>query len=274
VFAQDTVTVSPSVKLTLGLKLEHNSYSGWEPQPDARLAWQTTDALMVWAAASRAIRAPTPFDVDLLERLGGVDFLVGNPQFQPEKVITYEAGFRASVAPTFVLSMSSFYNRYNDLRTIELSSTPTFLPLIWGNLMDGHTYGMTAWAQWQVTPRWRLAPGFALLEKRLDFKPGASGLVGVGQSGNDPHGHALLTSSLDLGRNQSFDVSLRHVARLPDPELPAYTELSARYAWRISDVWELSMRGVNLLHKRHQEYPGGTGTFINRGILAEARWRP
>lgn len=274
VFGQDTVTLSPSVKLTLGLKLEHNSYSAWEPQPDARLTWEATDAVTVWAAASRAIRAPTPFDVDVLERFGGRDFLQGNPAFQAENVITYETGLRASVTPTLLLSISTFYNRYNDLRTVELNSPPTLLPLIWDNRMAGHTYGMTAWAHWQVTPRWRLSPGFELLEKRLDFKPGASGLIGVGQAGNDPKWHALLTSSLDLGRSQNLEVSLRHVARLPQPALAAYTELSARYAWRASAAWELSVHGVNLLQGKHQEYPGTDGAFIKRGILAEARWRP
>ncbi len=59
-FAQDTVSLSPTLKLTLGVKFEHNTYSKWEPQPDIRLAWQTSDTTMVWASAARAIRAPTP----------------------------------------------------------------------------------------------------------------------------------------------------------------------------------------------------------------------
>jgi iron complex outermembrane receptor protein len=273
-FAQDNISISGSLKLTLGLKLEHNTYSNWEPQPDIRIAWQARDTLMVWAAAARAIRAPTPLDVDVLEVLDGVDFLVGNPDFQSETVLAYETGFRASITPTFTLSMSAFYNRYDDLRTVEVSDTPDFLPLIWGNRMGGHTYGVTAWAQWQVNDRWRLEPGFALLRKDLHFKEGASGLIGVGQAGNDPRGHALLNSALDLGHSQSLDLSIRHVGKLPDPALPAYTEMSARYAWRPSDAWELSLRGVNLLHDTHREYPAPYGSRIERGVFAEARWRP
>jgi iron complex outermembrane receptor protein len=273
-FAQDTVSISPSLKLTLGLKLEHNTFSKWEPQPDVRLAWQANDNMMVWAAAARAIRAPTPLDVDVLERLGDVDFLVGNPDFRSETVMAYESGFRASVTPTFVMSMSVFYNRYDDLRTVEVSDTPNSLPLTWGNRMQGDTWGATAWARWQVNNRWRLEPGLALLRKDLEFKEGASGLIGVGQAGNDPRGHALLSSALDLGHGQSLDLTLRHVGKLPEPALPAYTELSARYAWRVSDAWELSVRGVNLLHESHQEYPAPSGSRIERGVFAEARWRP
>ncbi|MEO6080012.1 MAG: TonB-dependent receptor [Steroidobacteraceae bacterium] len=274
VFAQDTLSLGPQMKLTMGLKLEHNSYSGWEPQPDARLAWQASSSLLLWAAASRAIRAPTPFDTDVVEIFGGVRFLEGDPEFRAENVMAYETGFRASVSPTFSLSGSVFYNRYDDLRSIELSDTPTFLPLRWGNLMEGHTYGMTAWASWQVTERWRLSPGVSVLQKRLQFKPGSSGIVGTRQAGNDPQAHALLTSSLNLGRNQSLDFSARYVSQMPDPSLPAYTELSARYAWRLSDSWELSVRGLNLLHHHHREYPSPDGFRINRGVFAEARWRP
>jgi iron complex outermembrane recepter protein len=273
-FAQDTVSLSPSLKLTLGLKLEHNTYSNWEPQPDIRIAWQASDNLMIWAAAARAIRAPTPLDVDVLERLDGVDFLRGNPQFRSETMLAYEAGFRAAVTPTFTLSMSTFLNRYDDLRTVEVDDTTGFLPLVWGNRMQGHTYGMTAWARWQVTDNWRLEPGFALLRKDLEFKEGASGLVGTGQAGNDPRGHALLHSALDLGKGQTLNLSIRHVAKLPEPALPAYTELSARYAWRLSDAWELSVHGVNLLHKSHREYPAPSGSRIERGVFAEASWRP
>jgi iron complex outermembrane recepter protein len=273
-FAQDTISLGPQLKLTLGMKFEHNSYSGWEPQPDARLAWQPNSSLLLWAAASRAIRAPTPFDTEVVEILGGIRFLEGNPDFRAENVMAYEAGFRTSISPAFSVSSSFFYNRYDDLRSIELSDTPTFLPLLWGNLMEGHTYGLNAWATWQVTERWRLAPGVSVLQKRLNFKPGSSEIVGTRQAGNDPQAFALLTSTLNLSRNQLLELSARYVSQLPDPALPAYTELSARYAWRMSDSWELSVRGTNLLHAHHREYPAPAGTRIDRGVFAEARWRP
>lgn len=272
-FAQDTMALTPQLKLTLGVKLEHNSYTGWEPQPDARLAWQPIDSTMLWAAASRAVRAPTPLDTDVVETVAGTVFLVGDPRFRSEKVLAYEAGVRSSLSPAFSLSLSLFYNEYEDLRTVEVSDTPDFLPLRWDNLMEGHTHGMTAWAAWQITSWWRVAPGFALLEKRLRQKPQASRLLDVGQSGNDPRAHALLKSSFDLGRSGTLDLSLRHVARLPEPALPAYTELAARFAWRISPSWELAMRGSNLLHERHQEYPAPAGASIVRAVLVEARWR-
>jgi iron complex outermembrane receptor protein len=110
------------------MKLEHNSFSGWEPQPHLRLAWQASSAVLAWAAASRAIRSPTPFDTDVVEYLDGVRFLEGNPDFKPEEVTAYEAGLRFSASPGFSLSLSAFHNQYDDLRTIEFSDTPDLLP--------------------------------------------------------------------------------------------------------------------------------------------------
>jgi iron complex outermembrane receptor protein len=72
----------------------------------------------------------------------------------------------------------------------------------------------------------------------------------------------------------TLDITLRHVAKLPDPALPAYTELAARLAWQLSRSWELSVRGTNLLHKSHLEYPDPAGVKIGRSAMAEVRWRP
>ncbi|MEO8307598.1 MAG: TonB-dependent receptor [Pseudomonadota bacterium] len=274
IFGQDTVTLNPALRLIVGLKLEHNSFTGWEPQPDARLAWQVNDSTLLWTSVSRAARTPTPFDADVLEKVGSVDFLTGNKDFESEEVWAYELGYRGALAPGLSLSVSGFYNVYDELRTIEPASGTVFLPLRWDNQMQGHTYGMTAWAKWQIADWWRLAPGFSLLRKDLHFKPGASGLTGIGQSGNDPRGHALLTSSMDLGPDRTLDVSIRHVVSLPDPALPSYTEITARFAWRVSPAWELSVAGTNLLHASHLEYPATTGAEIQRNVVAEARWTP
>lgn len=271
-FAQDTIALGPELRLTLGLKLEHNSFSGWEPQPHLRLAWQADRAVLVWAAASRAIRSPTPFDTDVVEYLEGVRFLEGNPDFRPEAVAAYETGIRLGSSAGFWLSASAFYNEYDDLRTIEFGDSPGPLPLRWGNLMTGRTWGLNAWATWQVTPWWQLRPGFELLRRDLRLKAGASGLLGTAQAGNDPRGHASLVSSIALDARHSLELALRHVGALPEPALPAYTELSARYAWLASGTLELSLRGTNLLHSSHREYPAPGGALIGRAVMAEARW--
>jgi iron complex outermembrane receptor protein len=271
-FTQDTVALTRAVKLTLGVKFEDDPYSGWSVLPDARLSWQLSDRALLWTASSRAIRSPTPFDVDVVEKAGDEVFLTGKSQFRPERVSAYEIGYRGQPAGELSVSLSGFYNVYDDLRTVEPASSTVFLPLRWDNFMVGRTYGVEAWADWQITSWWRLSPSVRTLHKDLHFKTGASGLLGLAQAGDDPSSQASIKSSLELGPRVSFDAILRYVAALPEPALKAYTELTAHLAWQVSPTLQLSLSGFNLLHARHYEYPAPAGEQIIRSGLAQARW--
>jgi iron complex outermembrane recepter protein len=270
-FAQDTVSVGPALKLTAGVKLEDDPYAGWQFQPDVRAAWEVTATNELWAAASSAVRSPTPFDVDVVEKLGSIVYLTGNSSFRPERVTAYELGYRGVPAGRFSLSASLFYNVYDDLRSIEPGSS---VPLSWGNGIEGHTYGVEAWAQWRVLSWWRLSPGVRTVHEDLTFKPGAGALVGLSQSGDDPSSQAMLTSSMDVAARFTVDATLRRVGALPDPALPAYTELNARLGWQALQTLELSLDGFNLLHARHLEFPAPYGEEIPRSCMLQVEWRP
>jgi iron complex outermembrane receptor protein len=197
-------------------------------------------------------------------------FISGNPNFRTEKVDAFEIGYRSQPTASVSWAMSTFYNEYDDLRTIE-PAVGTFIPLRWDNLMEGHTYGVEIWANLQVRPWWRLSPGLRSLTKRLSFSSGASGLLGTEQAGNDPDAAVQLKSAMVFGR-WSVDAMLRHIGELPSPENPDYTELSARVAWRASPSLELALSGFNLLDERHSEYAVPTAREIPRSVYAEARW--
>jgi iron complex outermembrane recepter protein len=269
-FVQDSITLTEELKLTAGIKFEDNSYSDWSALPDLRLSWAPNDKTMFWIAGSRAIRAPTPFDTDVQEFVGNQLFVLGDPDFKPEKVTAWELGYRANPDSAFSISASAFYNEYDDLRTIEVTPV-AFLPLRWGNLIEGSAYGFEAWANIQLTPWWRLSPGVRTLHKRLEFSEGASAIVSVVQAGNDPSSRYYLKSSMDL-RRFTFDVLLRRVGALPEPALDAYTELNARLGWRVSDRLEIAVKGFNLLNEIHFEYPEPEGRGIRRSVMAELRF--
>jgi iron complex outermembrane receptor protein len=272
VFAQDTMALGERLNLTAGVKFERNSFSGWSTLPDLRLAWTPDDRTVIWTKAARAIRSPTPFDVEVVERIDGVNpFLEGNPDFRTEKVDAYEVGYRSQPHASASWSLSAFYNEYDDLRSIELSPDTGFLPLRWGNGMEGHTYGVDFWAEWQATSWWRVSPGFRWLRKDLRFSAGSSGLGGLAQAGNDPRARGSLKSSM-AWRRLSFDAMLRYVDELPEPANPDYYELNARLGWKLSEALELSVSGFNLLESTHYEYPAPTGQAIRRSVQADIRW--
>ncbi len=62
-FVQDEIKLVPDkLALTLGSKIEHNDYTGWEIQPSGRLLWTPTAKQTVWGAVSRAVRTPNRFE--------------------------------------------------------------------------------------------------------------------------------------------------------------------------------------------------------------------
>ncbi len=270
VFVQDAITLAEEWKVTAGVKFEDNFYSGWSALPDIRLSWAPNDVWSLWMAGSRAIRAPTPFDTDVEEWVGGQLFLVGDPGFEPEKVDAFEIGVRGRPESAVSFSASVFYDEYDDLRTIEITPV-TLLPLRWGNLMEGSAYGFEAWGHLQITPWWRVSPGYRSVHKRLRFKEGSSQLGGLRQAGNDPDSMYSLKSSMDFDR-VTFDAMLRHVSDMPDPALDDFTELSARLAWRLNDRVEIAIKGFNLFNETHREYAAPEGREIRRSVLAEIRF--
>jgi len=270
-FAQDTLAFGAGIKATAGVKAEDDPYVGWQIQPDVRVAWKLSDETLVWAAVSRAIRAPTPFEEDVVEKVGNVTELTGNRAFQPERVTAYEVGYRAQPASTFSLSVSTFYNVYDDLRSIQPAPV-TIFPLTWGNSIEGDTYGVEAWANWQVTSWWRLSPSFTALHEQLHFAPGASELLGISQETDDPSDQAAIESSMYLARTVTFFTRIRYVGALPDPALPAYAELSARIAWQVTSGLELSLAGQNLLRESQLEFPAPYGEAIARSVYAGIKW--
>ena len=278
VFAQDTVALTPSLKLTLGLKLEDDPYSGLAPLPSARLSWKLGDHDLLWAAVSRAIRAPSRLDEDLVETLGPTPYLHGGT-FKSEKLIAYEVGYRTQPSAQFSASISAFYNVYTDLRSFE--PTGGALPLVFANLMQGETYGVEVWGAYQAMPWWRLSGGANWLHKNLRFSPGSAALGGVQLAGDDPDYQLSLRSAMDLPHGLTLDVDLRGVGALPAPASPAYAEMGARLAWPVSRSVELSVTGANLLHSHHPEFGsssalvqlGATGVDSGRSVSLDARWR-
>jgi iron complex outermembrane receptor protein len=270
IFAQDRIPLSDTVQFTLGLKLENDPYSGISPMPSGRLSWQIAPDHMVWGAISRAVRSPTPFDTDVVEKLGTETFLTGNINFLPEQVTAYEVGYRGKLFDRVTLSVSAYQDVYDDLKNLEPTPVVT-IPLVWSNMLKGDVHGVEIWASFQALDWWRLDAGFNAQHEDLLFQPGSSMLLGIAQAGDDPHHQASLRSSMNLPYDLNFDADFRYVGALPNPKLPEYVEMNARLGWKISDTLSLALSGYNLLHGQHLEYPGGDE--IRRSVYLETRLR-
>jgi len=269
VFVQDTIELAPTIDVVVGIKLEDNSYTGLETMPSARLAWRPTDTSLLWLAVSRAVRTPSQFDRELINP----GLLAGGPAFVSEELTAYEAGYRAQVTDRLWLSLSGYYNEYDDLRTVEATG-PFVFPLEVRNGMRGETYGLEAWGSYALADWWRLDGGISLLHKDLELRPGSADVFGVGFAGNDPELQASLRSLMDIGARTQFDLTLRYVDDLPRPVVPDYLAVDARLGYRVNEHLELSIAGYNLLDE-HVEFinPALPPHEVSPSVFVSARWR-
>ncbi len=254
-FTQDEITLSPSLLLTLGTKVEHNDYTGIEVEPSARLSYRLSDSQTLWTAVSRAVRMPARYDRDIFLPNPPPVVASGNKDFASETLMAYEAGYRMQLARGLSGSVSVFYNDYHRLRSFG-PAAGTARPIFLANNLYGETHGLELSTQYQVLPSWRLRADYDLLLEHLHLQPGAIDIYGGRNEVSDPRHQATLQSFLDLPAHLSFDPMLRWVDTLPTPggSVPSYAELDARIAWRPNDRWEFSVVGQNLLHPHHPEF--------------------
>jgi iron complex outermembrane receptor protein len=296
-FWQNEFMLAPKrLRLTLGSKLEHNNYTGFEVQPNIRLLCTPNDRHTIWAAVSRAVRTPARIEDDIqapyqvLPETGGLPNVVtvfGNRGIKSEILIAYELGYRVRLVTDLSLDVATFYNSYRRLSTAifgepYFSSTPlpprVVIPLIFNNRLRGESYGAELVANWNVWSHWKLSGGYSFL--RLQLHPYAGSplpLTAESAEGDSPRHQIQLHSQLRLLHNLEFDAALYRVSRLFTGSIPGYTRLDARLGWRLRDSIDLSLGLQNLLDPRHPEfgetYLGETPTQRERGIYGKLTWR-
>ncbi|MBP6406574.1 MAG: TonB-dependent receptor [Ramlibacter sp.] len=263
VFAQDEIALGSRVKLTLGLKLEHNDYTGLEHLPSARLAWDVAPNHLLWAAVSRNVRAPARVDRDYVIPL----LPQGSPNFQSEIARVYEVGWRAQPSPVLSYALTLYHHDFSRLRSVDLSPAGGSL----NNNVEGRLNGLSSWAAWRVTDRWRMTAAYVHTDQQFRARPGVPPPILINSLGNDPRYRVSLGSSFDIGRTVELDLQVRRVGALPDPAVPAYTALDARLGWRVNPALEVSVTGRNLNHARHVEW--GNGVSTPRSVFVQAVWR-
>ncbi|HEX4331876.1 MAG TPA: TonB-dependent receptor [Usitatibacter sp.] len=269
VFLEDTMQVARDVQVTLGAKAESNVYTGWEFLPSARLAWKPSDRQLVWAALSRAVRAPARIDREFFFPGRPPFFINGGPDFVSEVANVAEIGYRVQPSVNSTLSISAFANKYDRLR----SGQPP--PAVVQNMIDGNASGVEMWGSYQVRPAWRLSAGVTTLDARLHVEPGSLDPTGPSALGNDPHYQAMLRSSLTLPQGIEVDIEIRHVGRLPNPVVPAYTAVDARLGWRVTRELDLALVVQNATDPSHPEFGDpASASQISRSVFLKAAWRP
>jgi iron complex outermembrane receptor protein len=279
VFAQDEFALTEALRLTAGLKVEHNNYTGAEFLPNLRLGWSPTSDSLLWSSLSHTVRAPSRIDHDFYvpsvpTMVNGVPrfAIAGGPDFISETANVFEIGYRAQPTPRFSYSVTGFYSQYDRLRTLE--------PLAGGgvafrNYGQGRVRGIEMWGRWHPSDSLHLSAGLVQQKIHTGLSAGSKDSSGdTGLSTNDPGRHWLLRASKDIGDNSQVDATLRYQGSLPKPAVPAYYEMDVRWMWTVLANTEISLIGQNLLHKSHVEFGGAPNRSVfERSVLLKLTQR-
>ncbi len=295
-FFQDEIGLTRSLSLTLGTKLEHNSYTGFEYEPSAQLVWNPTDRQTLWVSASRAIRQPAAADFYIRADIpgaapdggAGIEELIGNPNRTAERLYDFEVGYRAQPTERLSLDLTTFSSYYHNLQTNEpqdafYTNGPAgpyyFVPILFEDNAHAHNYGAEAFINWNVTRRWRISPGYSFLQMHVAGDVYSQDPAAGEIADESPKHQFQLRSFVNLTHNLEWDAAVYEVGRLPDGgdgPTPAYTRLDTRLGWRLGESLEISVMGQNLLSPAHAEYHDAYSilhSLVARSFFAKITWR-
>ena len=275
-YLQDEITLlTDRVAITLGSKLEHEYYNGFNFQPTARIAWTPNPQTTLWAAISGAQRTPSRDETSIRYNWAAqpgpndVPILIsvfGNAHAKNERLTATEAGLRREISHRLSFDSTIFFNEYGALHTTEPGATrlepdpaPTHLliPYTFGNLLHGETHGLEIFANLQPARRWTLSPGYSFLTMHLHRDAGSLDFTtGPQAEGGIPNQQAQLRSYVNLPRGLSWTAAATFTDRLPAQSIPSYTRLDSNVVWRSESKFAFALGGENLLRKTHQEYAG------------------
>ena len=306
-FVQDEIKLVPDrLRLTLGTKVEHNDYTGFEFEPGGRLAWTPTDKQTVWASVARAVRTPSQVEHDASIILGvlppnlpfnplpTVVSVDGNRDFKSETLIAYELGYRIQAHQRLTFDLAVFLNDYDDLRgtdtTVDPSNAPSYVQArnSFNNHAAGRTYGGELAATFQANDWWRLHAQFSVIE--ADLHEPANSLTGARSTPDisSPNYQASLRSSMDLGKQVELDAWLRYSdgftslgASVPglssvNANIPSYVTFDLRLAWHPIKNLELALVGQNLAGSQREFNPTFVSTAVtevSRSIYGKLTWK-
>ena len=281
-FVQDEIQFASNVSLTVGTKLTHNNFSGFDLQPSARALWFPDSRQSLWIGITRAVTTPSDLEEHFLLQ-GAADHTIiqvlGNKHFKSEDVIGYEAGYRLQGSERFYLDLSTFWNEYSQLQSfsapaLSTANGYTYITITYENQIAGHTAGFEFAPTVAVRPWWHLSGSYSLVTSTFNANGPTSDISSSGSVAkyerSTPRNQFFLQSRMDLPAHFQFDQIYRYVSILPAQKVRAYQTMDLHVARPVGRDFLLEAVGQNLFQDHHYEWGTGDPTQPPVGIYRAA----
>ena len=139
----------------------------------------------------------------------------------------------------------------------------------------GYTKGVEVAPEWSPTAFLRLRGSYSFLHMNIGRAPHSADVGSApGIVGSSPQHQASVQLAVDFSKRLQLDLDYRYVSALPAYQVPAYSTGDARFGWRLTNQFELSLIGENLLQPSHPEFGGDPGPLvgIKRSAYARLTW--
>jgi iron complex outermembrane receptor protein len=284
---EDEVAVRRNLSLTLGVKIEDDTFDDWELIPSAQAIWAASPGQRVWAAVSRTHRVPSISDRDFRLNVRtiqgpGVPVVLGvtgNPDYRHERFRQAQAGHRIRIGATAALETTVFSGSYEGLRTLEpLAPTVELTPapphvlegVVLANLLDARMSGVEINARWNPLPHWEIETSYSHLHTAVDVDRTSLDLAAAATDGSAPGHQWEARSTIAVRPGVEVGAAVWRVGALRQLAVPAYTRLDARAEFRLSGRLTAAAVAQNLLDRHHQEF-ASESLFLTSRVPRSAR---
>ncbi|MES2985291.1 MAG: TonB-dependent receptor [Pseudomonadota bacterium] len=252
--------VEKKVFLTLGSKVETNTYDPFELSPSAKLSWEPSPLFMSWVSASQAHRIPSQGSNSLTTIVagspGGYVGLVPNKNFDSEDLTAYEAGVRVNPLKGLHVDTSVFHDEYSNLRTFVPGPAigTVAIPRYIGNYGAAKNQGIEIAATYQTSPRLRLNAAYSHHEFEFSTDPSGADTVFLTSGKKSPRDMWNARASYEVIDNVVLNGSVYYSSSMPAIGIPAYTKVDTNLSWSPMEDLEFVVGVDNATDSLHPEY--------------------
>ena len=259
-YIQDSISLTDTILISVGAKVEENDLAGFGFQPGVRASWMANEQNIFWAGYAKTHRQPS-----LRERYTDLTPLwtwnsttskwesktyEGDSSLDREEMDAYELGWRLRPSEDLLFELSTYY--YDTQNAVRGATSLTSVNAY--EAKDAKAFGGELSIDYRVSDLWRIRGGYSF----------ARGEVEGARVYDFPENTASLSSHFKYSDEVTLIQNLFYSGKTEIPSdynpitIPSHLRLDLGVVWQTKGDWEIGLFGRDLLESYHVEtmYPG------------------
>ena len=259
-YIQDSISLTDTILISVGAKVEENDLAGFGFQPGVRASWMANEQNIFWAGYAKTHRQPS-----LRERYTDLTPLwtwnsttskwesktyEGDSSLDREEMDAYELGWRLRPSEDLLFELSTYY--YDTQNAVRGATSLTSVNAY--EAKDAKAFGGELSIDYRVSDLWRIRGGYSF----------ARGEVEGARVYDFPENTASLSSHFKYSDEVTLIQNLFYSGKTEIPSdynpitIPSHLRLDLGVVWQTKGDWEIGLFGRDLIESYHVEtmYPG------------------